>query len=122
MKTDKEQAIEVLRKGRKEIEDPTHWIKGEAAATAEGAPVDPTDPRAVCFCAIGSVRKYSTEPSGRGMINTYPGLKAMAALRAAIPSEAPALRIPTFNDNPKTTHADILALFDRAIAQLENQA
>jgi len=45
--------------------------------------------------------------------------EAEHALRKALPGHYGGHPVVTFNDLPETTHADIMALFDRAIAAQE---
>ncbi len=61
-----------------------------------------------CFCAVGAVREV-TRTSAYSVWATG----ACIALEAAI--EDGPRDVPSFNDRETTTHADIMALFDRAI-------
>lgn len=93
------------------IDTPEKWIKGNLQNAEE-----------TCFCAYGAIAKVS---------RTYPnwsvdGFSMETSLRAALPSTFTPdpngiLYVAQFNDHPSTTHADIMALFDRAIAAQENQ-
>jgi hypothetical protein len=58
-----------------------------------------------CLCALGAV-------------NVVGGAVGRGHLRQALMDELPApwAEVASFNDHPFTTHADIMALFDRAIA------
>lgn len=65
-----------------------------------------------CYCAVGAI-DAATRPDP-----TFDrGDRAHAALLAALPEGA--LSITGFNDRRSTVHADIMALFDRAIAAAE---
>jgi hypothetical protein len=70
---------------------------------------------------------------GKGHIETMPVFWRHCALSALSPryAESPSSRLRAqlppgwgavhrYNDDPATTHADILGLFDRAIAELES--
>ena len=46
-------------------------------------------------------------------------LKNLRAVRAHLPADF--VSLTSFNDNPTTTHADIIALIDRAIATEEKE-
>lgn len=77
------------------IDTPEKWGKG----TYEPSPG--------CYCALGALDAASE--GGR-----WTPFEVMAALTIALPDSAK--DIVAFNDDPNTTHADIMALFDRAIA------
>jgi hypothetical protein len=74
------------------IDTPEKWVNG---ALQSGN----------CRCAVGAALDATDYLSGWEAVN---------ALAKQLPS--PFHHVPTFNDHPDTTHADILALFDRAIA------
>ncbi len=105
--------LDVLRAAREKIATPERWTKGAAARDVNGGKVDAASPLAVCWCANGAI--YS-KPSPY----LRPGLRDSATenLRMLLPI---GFYVSTFNDAPTTTHADILALFDRAIAAEEKQ-
>lgn len=73
------------------IDTPEKWCQGTATA-GYGA-------RLCAIRAAGGAR--------------YRNKDAVAALKAALPIGEKSL--PRFNDSPDTTHADVMALFDRAI-------
>ena len=90
------------------IDTPEKWQKGDYGSVED------------CMCALGACRAaiYGTTeflPRGdwRGDEN---GLAE--ALRAALPERwsQSFSGVSDFNDAPETTHADVMALFDRAIA------
>ena len=85
---------ESLIAARALIDTPEKWIKGSSRNGQGG------------YCALGAMDKIGPE-SG-----------CYLALRSALPSEEPGF-VAAYNDLPTTTHADILALFDRAIAACE---
>lgn len=103
--------LEILKAARALIEKPEHWSKGAFARDPRGNGVSPINKTAVCWCAAGSVRNV-------GLISQVELYAALGVLRTALPAEAGRLAgVITFNDRPDTTHADIIALFDRAIAE-----
>jgi hypothetical protein len=68
-----------------------------------------------CLCTVGALRR-ALKVNAIDVVQT----SAYQALRAALGGELP---LVTFNDRDTTTHADIMALFDRAIAaQSEGEA
>lgn len=77
------------------IDTPEKWGKGSL------------EPRPGCYCALGAlweVGENSPLTPERGVLRKY--------LPAGFHN------IPGYNDHPDTTHADIMALFDRAIGAL----
>lgn len=95
--------LEILRKAREHISDPGMWFKG--AYTAQGwngiFNGSPCCAEGAIFWAAG---RYEIEP-------THDVIRAV--------SDACGREVPSFNDDPNTTHADVLAAFDRAIAAEE---
>jgi len=112
--------LETLRKGRERIA--RGWCKGRFAIDITGGSVDPDSERAVRWCARGAV---GSDFTWRGL-NT----EAEAALTRALPQDWVAhavavcstYSLPNGNIvayyNNSHTQADVLALFDRAIASL----
>ena len=90
------------------IATPEAWIQGRFAQDANGVPVGPFDEWACKFCTVGAITCASGEP----LTETRASI-----LRAHLPK--PFDNLVNFNDHPDTTHADVLALFDRAIASEE---
>ena len=43
------------------ITDPSCWVSGELARTADGHSIDPLDARAFGFCAVGALRRAAHE-------------------------------------------------------------
>lgn len=91
-----------LRAARALIDAPERWTKGVFCLDGK-------------YCALGAALAVS-----------IPGLPIELALSDAVPASfhnygwhLRIVRIVRFNDAPATTHADIMALFDRAIAKAE---
>ena len=96
--------LETLKAARQLISDPAKWTQGWFAKNERGFTVSEDHPDACCWCALGAMRKVS--PSWKGYHQT-----------AAILMNGSLLRVSDFNDTH--THAEVLALFDAAIAELE---
>lgn len=100
---------EDLIKAKALIDTPEKWGKGKL--------LNETRQR----CAIGAVEGACLHKPR--LDNWDATLACRAALRRAAPSsfEFPRANssIAAFNDHPDTTHADIMALFDRAIEEAE---
>ncbi len=99
--------LETLKAARDLISDPAKWTQGELARDADGEQVPPLDDNATCWCSIGAMRKVCGPKA-----NFYDG--AFRRLYFKVPSKG---AVSEFNDTH--THAEVLALFDAAIAGLE---
>jgi hypothetical protein len=86
--------VKNLKAAKVLIDTPEKWGKGS---------LQPADN---CFCAIGAVMDVSMDwVAGANRLSEHlpDGFR----------------RVVEYNDHPDTTHADIMALFDRAIAAAE---
>jgi hypothetical protein len=93
-----------LRRARAKIERPECWTKGEYAKDTDGRKVGVRNPSAHCWCALGALMATGCTVETAGYL-----------LRPHLPTEY--RNAWSFND--RATHADILALYDRAIAVAE---
>lgn len=106
-----EPTSEVLRRVRARLSDPARWTQGTEARNAMGRHVDPEDPDATCWCMLGAVKVEVGAGIGCDEEASRRFYEAKAVLRAHGGD------VVTFND--AGTHADVLALLDRAIAAPE---
>jgi hypothetical protein len=98
--------VEILEKARELISDESRWTRGWFAKTADGYRCNPLSLGAECFCALGALSKVMGTNYGE-----LTGKTATERLRSSLPSGC---NITGFNDS--ATHAEVLDLFDRAIA------
>lgn len=96
-------ALALLRAARAKIEDPRNWVKH--------VPNDDESERGL-VCAMSSV-SYA-----RSRYEPFLVYEALNALSTSLPDRRWNGDVAYFNDAPETTHADILALFDRAERRL----
>lgn len=102
--------------GRERIATPEQWCKGALGKTVNGVGVEAIDKRAVAFCLMGA---YMTPEIGTHIRSAYnsPERDRLLAVHRAVSAHIPDHRfVPDFNNDPATTHADVLAVYDRAIA------
>ena len=94
------------------LSDPTKWIKGSYAHDKDGHLVSPSRPEACSWCLEGAlVAVYG-----------YGGmLDRESTVAAALPEEimrewtvGSKRLVPFFNDHPKTTHAMVLEVLQKA--------
>lgn len=102
--------VEILKAARARIAQPETWCKEWFARDERGQNRDYNDPEAVKWCAVGSIRKEDTPYNG----------PVYGALLAQLPEGYKS--VSDYNDDFGVTHADILALYDRAIATEEKKA
>ena len=98
--------IAVLNRARALIADERHWCRGAFARSWAQIPVQPQSLFARRFCAIGALTRAACELL-LPMQNAYLALEAQAGRR-----------VEGWNDYPKRTHTEVLALFDAAIQAL----
>ena len=94
------------------LADPAKWIKRDYAKRADGEVVFGNDEGAVCFCGFGAIQHVldtENEPDPLSVLLTD-------AAREMFPDRVGERSFAAFNDHPDTTHADVLAVFDKAIA------
>lgn len=103
-----EKLIENLKAAKALIDTPDKWIKNDSTHTD-------------CRCAALACSKIAR----KGDLVVQDIDRMWAALHAELPVDWQTgdgeygVAIGNFNDHPDTTHADIMALFDRAIAAAE---
>lgn len=103
---------EVLTRAKARIATPERWTKGTYARDESGEPADSYSARAVCWCMLGAV--FADVIDGIAIEHAICLPHPIEdALKAANGGE---VRFAHFNDAPETTHADVLAVLDRAIA------
>ena len=100
---------QALRDAKALIATPETWTRDFMARTKSGRQIGAASENAQCWCCIGAILNVS------GGLFTEASLRAEDLLFDAIPD----VSIPDFNDNPNTTHADVMAAFDRAIKLAE---
>lgn len=94
--------IEILKKARELLSDPTHWMKGGCNASHVR--------EATAFCAWHAICKVNA-PDYSEKLDNSTILLAFNFSRL--------IYLFGWNDAPERTHAEILQRFDEAIARLE---
>jgi len=105
-----ESTRELLIKAKALIDTPSKWCRDSYARDAAGEKIKLVcDPRVVSWCIMGALRAVALRCTDRRWETTYTACSDVVR-RVSSPSD-----FVKFNDDPATTHADIMALFDRAI-------
>lgn len=100
---------EQLRAAKALIDTPEKWTREAFARNAIGESCRPSE--ATCFCIVGALDNVDHD-------NPEYDDRAEEALRGLLPKGFYG-SITAFNDAETTTHADIMKLFDDAIALAE---
>lgn len=102
-----DQTYQIVRRqlvaARALIAEPNRWTRFKYAKRADGKEVQPGDPRAVCWCSMGALYSVHTSHEVTEL--------ARNTLRAAV-----GRGVASFNDS--SVHADVLKMFDDAIASI----
>ena len=111
--------ILVLSNAKKLISVPERWTKVESAKASDGSSVGADSPIACSWCAHGALKKACHDYSGtqEGSNLLFFGedglfVKALRYLRLCSPRSEGVI---VFNDNPDTSHSDVLKLYDDAL-------
>jgi hypothetical protein len=106
-------ALEVLIAARGKIADPKHWtqeafarrLPDEEEGQEVGSDIDPCKPSAVCWCATGAIAAVqgAASPDWGDVFESAFGMSDGS--------------VENFND--AHTHAEVIALFDKAIGYLK---
>ena len=118
-------AIQVLIEARSMIEQEAQWTKYTHAKTSCGRRTEIESPEAVCWCANGAV-DLASQWHGENV-----RLEAVEMLSKVIEGDTsrikypkrhtPTVMVTIYNDSEETEHRDILAMFDKAIANYKNK-
>lgn len=102
--------LDILRGARELLAKPEAWTVDALARGRSEREVKVHGRSAVCFCLIGSLHRIAGRKHHAVAHETRKVIQGLLPVRLAF-----------FNDAPTTTHADVLALLDKGIAQLETQ-
>lgn len=98
---------EGLIKARAKVEE--GWCQGAAARDKGGLAVAATSSDATRFCILGAINAARLDN----------GVSVIGELYCALKCEAGESSLAGFNDAPGRTQEEVLALFDKAIARVE---
>jgi hypothetical protein len=99
--------ITVLRRARKLIESPKSWIQGSFVGKRKGVQ---------CYCGLGALATAAGITAQPQHLPDGKFPREYYTAHSLLNTAAGPAYFPSFNDDEDTTHADVLAAFDRAIA------
>lgn len=106
---------EILESALARIRPVEQWTTGTLARNAQGQPVAPRDPGAVCWCAVGSLIK---ECNDRG--DSSFSLPLFELLHKAANEIRPSFEINGITDlNDMTDHETVIEAYERAISNAQ---
>lgn len=106
--------LETLKAARDLISDPARWTQREYARDQFGNSAMATDGYATCWCALGAIRKVTGREN-----DIYRPAVAQLARHCQVVDIPAGWAVSTHNDTHD--HAEVLALFDAAIENLEKE-
>ena len=115
-RSEQRKVVRLLTKARDLItKDPSgrSWTKGEDARDARRQPVEPTDPKAKCFCSVGAMER-ARHDLGYDYDIKYRASQRLEAVMCHQDGNKFEL-IPDANDHPRTTFPQVVMSFDLAI-------
>lgn len=108
------QAAGVLREARALIAEPERWCKNELALDSSGHPTWPSSDTACRFCVMGAFFRVADQAN----ICHSEQVEIERFLVGSV-HERNFWTVAALNDDDDTEHADVLALYDAAIARAE---
>lgn len=96
--------LEVLRGMRELLSEPSRWTKHRYSRAADGEYVAATSKKAVCWCLRGAAVKVAGGFAAAA--------DAECLIEGLLPNGSP---IAPWQDDEERTHAEVLALLDKAI-------
>lgn len=102
-------AATILREAKRLLRKPQQWTQGDFATWTDG------EEASMCYCANGALLAVTD-----GTCNL---ITSGASLHLSLAARARGFETASkFNDAPGRKHAEVLALFDEAIARAETDA
>ncbi|MDB5542846.1 MAG: hypothetical protein JWQ89_4573 [Devosia sp.] len=108
-----ESTVTCLRAVRARLATPDKWTKGALARKADGNAVNPHDQDAVCWCLSGAML-VEAEELGEGSISGFENV-----IYRTTHEITGSFDYVLWQDRDNRTHAEVLALIDRAIQLAE---
>lgn len=113
----------LLIEARKILDSEDHWTQGAYARTVDGSMCMTYERKAVAFCSDGalgaSYRRVFKAPGVWDRMDAIGEARRLLMAAADVnPTRDPGNTVTLWNDNRNRTHAEVIAAFDKAIAEL----
>lgn len=117
---------DIIVKARELLGDKSHWTKRAYARNARYKEVTARSHLARSYCSIGALIRATMDVQGVCFLGSEQSRGALDVLCGALPQTYREVLhgfggVSVFNDADTTKHADVLALFDRAIAHTNTE-
>lgn len=114
-------SLQILEQAKALIDTPEKWTKKAYAREKqdESSVLSYFDPKASCFCSLGALYRAGLSASCAGDV---PRARRVLDRATGVDHFGFSGSIVRTNDHPDTTHTDIMAVFDRAIALCKEEA
>lgn len=103
----------ILVRAKEVISDPVHWTKGANARDIYGTALPRVSSGTYSFCALGAIG-VASDGAPDDVVQTAMNILGFARGDGR-------LTCSDYNDDPKRTHAEVMAWFDRAIKAEEDK-
>lgn len=100
---------ELLRAAKAVISNPRHFTTGVLARDTDGHSVMPDNEKAVCFCSVGALSKVTPPTREAGELNDQAFIYLIKVVK-------PLNYIGVADYSDSHTHAEVMAMWDAAIA------
>lgn len=105
--------LRLLIEGKRLIQQPEHWVQGPFAVSRSRCSVSPHDPSAVGFCSAGACNRAASDLGFSVHVRITAKDYLTLAAQALDPNQG---QVIYFNDTEGRTHAEVMDMWDRAIA------
>ena len=104
-------AEQLLTKAQTKIADPKNWIRGTYAQNAAGAPVAPGAKDAICWCSLGAIESFFSDPAIKHQLVREARDILYNAVTEVVGSD---VGVAEINDNEDWAHSEIMKIWDKA--------
>lgn len=113
--------VEIIQGVIDRLRDPARWVKGIRAMTAIGFHTEPSSDSAAMWCLGGAVINVLQDENWTGWYGTDPVGRRFHELARARGYESYHHPFVAFNNDPNTTHEDLMLFLKEALydAQIE---
>lgn len=116
--------LNILIEAKRSISKSKHWTKGNNARNKDGDACHASARQACCWCTVGSIYRAAAKATDGSVFDDVQALRILSDVIApnGNTGESAVLNTLTaFNDAERTTHADVMDLFDKGIAILRER-